>query len=130
MNKVYVTFLNVWFLLSGFLLALPVAAADPLVPCGGVDCTINDFFQLLVNIYNFLLGLGGIVALLFIILGGVQMIMGFLDGGEHSVQAGKDTIKNGIIGLIILACGYLVVNTIIGLLGGGGIDQLLAPFNV
>ena len=120
-----------WFLPTIFLLvaAMPVHAA--LVPCGGLGqnaCTVADFFQLLINVYNFFLGLGGLVALLFIIWGGIQMILGFLDGGEHTVEAGKQTVKNGIIGLVILACGYLIVNTIIILLGGKGIDALINPF--
>ncbi len=113
-----------------FLLCLPMVADAALVPCSGTPadpCTVEKFFTLLTNVYNFLLELGGVVALLFIIWGGVQMILGFLDGGEHMVQAGKDTVKHGVIGLLLLACGYLIVNTIIMVLGGGGINQLLAP---
>jgi hypothetical protein len=98
------------------------------VPGNANSCGVKDLFQLLINVYNFFLGLGGLVALLFIIWGGIQMILGFVDGGEHSVESGKATVKNGIIGLVILACGYLIVNTVIMLLGGGGIDALLKPF--
>ena len=124
-------YLLVFLLTSVFFLLIPFSLVHAqLVPCGGPGqkaCEVQDFFKLLTNIYNFFLGLGGLVALLFIIWGGVQMILGFLDGGEHMVQAGKDTVKHGVIGLILLACGYLIVNTIIILLGGGGINELLAP---
>src|SRR6185369_6117744 len=87
----------------GWLLPQVVFAAapgKPLVPCGGPGqpaCTLTDLFVLLGNIYNLMLGLGGLVALLFIIWGGIQMILGFLDGGDHYVQTGKETLKNGII---------------------------------
>ncbi|MDZ4225381.1 MAG: hypothetical protein U1C49_00885 [Candidatus Andersenbacteria bacterium] len=89
-------------------------------------CGVEDIIQLLVNIYNTLLGLAGLVAILFIIFGGVRMFYwSFMENAPGELEAAKTTVTRAIVGLIIIAVAFLVVNTLIGMLGGGGIQSVL-----
>ncbi|MEO6077800.1 MAG: hypothetical protein ABIP54_03365, partial [Candidatus Andersenbacteria bacterium] len=72
------------FLVISFLPFVGLAQNDQgLVKCGNpatnggqaTPCTINDFFQLFVTIFNYLLGMGAIVAFAFLIYGAVQMFI-------------------------------------------------------
>jgi len=65
--------------------------------------SFNDIFQ-------WALGIGGIIALGIIIFGGVMYIA---SAGNISRQAdAKEWIKAAVYGLILLAVGYLILNTI------------------
>lgn len=110
----------------GVLLPTFIYAAG-IVPCDGVKvpCTVDHLFTLLINVYNFLLGMAGLVAMLVIVYGGILMLLSFLDSGKSSyIESGKNYVRGGITGLVIIACAYLIVNTLIVLLGGGGLAPL------
>lgn len=105
-----------WLVFCFLLLALPVHAA--IVPCNGLDCELSDFFELLVNIYNFLLGMAGMVALIFLIWGGIQMFLyHYFEHPQEILSGAKLTVTRAIFGLIVIATAYLVVNTVLVLLG-------------
>jgi len=57
-----------------------------------------------------LLALAGIISVLFLIYGGMQYI--FSGANEDLAKSGKTTIKNAIIGLIIVVLSYTVVSVI------------------
>jgi hypothetical protein len=62
------------------------------------------------NIFDWALGIGGVVALGIIIFGGVMYIA---SAGSSSRQGeAKEWIRAAIYGLILLAVGYLILNTI------------------
>ncbi len=117
----------IYFLISIFLFSVPVYAA--IIPCGPrpgplapgeniSGCTLKDFFQLLVNIYNFLLGMAAIVAILILVWGGIQMfIYHYQESPEEKLSSAKLTITRAIFGLVIIAAAYLIVNTLLLLLG-------------
>lgn len=105
-----------------FLFPLIAFAQNGIVPCGpeaarGPDaaCKLEDLFTLLVGIYNFLLGMAGLVAFGFLIYGGVRMFLYSVD--EENLAAGKKTIVEALIGLAIVAMAYLLVNTLLAALG-------------
>ncbi len=99
------------------LLTLPVHAQG-IVPCTGLDCKLEDIFELLVGIYNFLLGMAGMVALIFLVWGGIQMfIYHYSEHPQEVLSGAKLTVTRAIFGLIIIATAYLVVNTVLVLLG-------------
>lgn len=104
-----------------FLFPIVTFAADNgIVPCGpsgqqGNDCKLSDLFGLLVAIYNFLLGMAGLVAFGFLIYGGVRMFLYSVD--EENLAAGKKTVLEALIGLAIVAMAYLLVNTLLTALG-------------
>lgn len=117
--------LSVFILIFAFY--IPVADAQ-LVPCGSAGkpaCTLDHFWQLLVNIYNFLLGGMALVAMLMLVITGIQMMTYWLSGGvietgktsPASLAAAKGRLSNIIGGIILIACAYLIVNTLLGALG-------------
>ena len=62
------------------------------------------------EIFQWAIGVGGVVALGIIIFGGVMYIS---SAGNSSRQGdAKEWIKAAIYGLILLAVGYLILNTI------------------
>ena len=60
--------------------------------------------------FNLGMALAGILALLVITVGGIYYLVSFA-GGKFT-DNGKEWIKSGVIGLVILLSSYLIVNTI------------------
>ncbi|MEX2054772.1 MAG: hypothetical protein WD972_01195 [Candidatus Andersenbacteria bacterium] len=112
--------------------SVPLSAHAALINCGygGLpECEIKDLLQLLVGVYNMLLGLGALVAMLMIIYGGVRMfIFHYFEDAPGELKNAKFTVTRAITGLIIVLAAYLIVNTLIALLGGGDINRFLRPF--
>ncbi len=98
-----------------------VYAQDGIVKCGpqqGKLCELKDLFELMVGIYNFLLGMAGIVAFGLLVWGGVQMLLYSAD--EEFLKKGKSTVTQALIGLAIIALAYIIVNTLLLALGVTG----------
>ena len=118
-------------LLSLFLLAIPLASHAALLPdCSPVKsndpsddnysnvCGIEHLIQLLVNIYNYLLGFAAVILLLMLVWGGFQMILGFATGDpDEKYKEGKSTIVHALAGFGIVVAAYVVVNTVLIFLG-------------
>ena len=64
------------------------------------------------GILNMVIGIIGIVAVIVIIIGGIQYMTSSGDAGK--VKKAKDTILYGVIGLVIVALAYAIVNFVIG----------------
>ena len=113
-------------------LSVPFRAQAALINCGYGnlrDCEIKDLLQLLVSVYNMLLGLAALVAMLMIIYGGVRMfIFHYFEDAPGELKNAKFTVTRAITGLVIVLAAYLIVNTLIALLGGGDINRFLRPF--
>ncbi len=67
-------------------------------------------------IEKILLPIVGIISILFIIIGGFQFITSH--GNEEQAEAGKKTLTNAIIGLVIVILSYIIVAVIINALNG------------
>ena len=68
------------------------------------------------NILNVIIGVLGLVCVIVMIIGGVTYMTSSGDAGK--VKKGKDTILYGLIGLIICALAFAIVNwVIVGVLG-------------
>ena len=63
-------------------------------------------------IANWAGGIAAGVAVLYLIYGGFQYIV----GGEKGATAGKTILVNAIIGLFIIALAYAIINIVIGFL--------------
>ena len=85
-------------------------AADP-ESCNGND--LNEIIQMIVNAIIFVIG---IVAVVMIIIGGINYATS--QGDPSKVKKGKDTILYGIIGLVVALLAYAIVNFVLGALGG------------
>ena len=77
----------------------------------------NSFKAILTfAIQKILLPIAGLVAVLFIIIGGFQYITS--RGNEEQAETGKKTLTNAIIGLVIVICAYVIVVVVINALAG------------
>lgn len=65
------------------------------------------------RIVNGALGIAGVLATIFIILGGIKLMLGYMQGAEEKVNQGKKTLLFAIVGLIVAFGGYLIINTVI-----------------
>lgn len=63
------------------------------------------------RLIKFLLALSGSVALLMFVWGGFQYL--WSAGDENKVKSGKSTLKNAMIGLVIIFSSYMLVTTLI-----------------
>lgn len=80
---------------------------------GGNDNGGNRDLMTTVNtIINVVLGVIGLVAVVMIILGGVQYTTS--SGDAAKVKKAKDTILYGIIGLVVALLAFAIVNFVLG----------------
>lgn len=87
-----------------------------LVPCD--LCTIEDLVRLGVNIFNWLLAVGGAAALLAVIVAGIRYLIAVLQGADSSaIQAAKQSLTYAIIGLVVLLTAVVIVRTVTATLG-------------
>jgi hypothetical protein len=116
------------FSLALLLSAMP-AFAD-LVFCGqknGTPCKFSDLVKLIYTGVNYLIGLAGLVAILYIVFGGMQMLLSA--GNQAKVTEAKSTITYAITGLILVMLSYLIIGYVAALvfpdLGADPIKGLL-----
>lgn len=82
------------------------------VICGNeVDnpCRIDHLFIALVMIINYLISVAGLVALLFIVIAGVQMTA---SRGEGMLTTAKKRLTGAVIGLVLVALAFVLVNSL------------------
>ena len=108
---------------SSVLAVSPVMAAGGTCPAGSkqtsytnsiAECNIEKDTTLMATvnkIINVILGVLGIVAVVIIVLGGVQYTTSAGDPGK--VKKAKDTILYGIIGLVVALLAFAVVNFVL-----------------
>jgi hypothetical protein len=85
-----------------------------LPPCSIDDSGIGALFSTFFTFYNLFLGAAASVAVLMLIIGGLKFMMG---GSDEMVKSGKSTIFNAIAGLALILLAYLIINTLLTLLG-------------
>ena len=97
---------------AGLLLTPQAAYAGIWIECPeALDICDNTLLQLITRISNILLLLVGLVAVLFIIIGGFQYITSA--GNPENVSKAKNTILYAIIGIIVTLLSYAIVKFII-----------------
>ncbi len=72
----------------------------------------GDLVGSVTGILNAVIAVLGIVAVIVIIIGGVSYMTSSGDAGK--VKKAKDTILYGVIGLVIVALSFAIVNFVIG----------------
>lgn len=89
------------------LSATPVLAiTDPL---GSNICQVID------KVTGFVFGLAGVIAILFILIGGIQYTTS--GGDKAAVEAARGRITAAVIGLVIVLAAWLITNTVLAALG-------------
>jgi len=115
MNKFYLSIV-IFCLLS--IIFIPALAKASLVPCD-TNCSINDFFTMLVNIYNFIVWqIATPLATIALIIGGAFMMISA--GNPNQFNLGKTIVYSAIIGLVLVFGSWLIINTILTTLGYNG----------
>lgn len=71
----------------------------------------TEFDQAVMNLTNWLLGFISLVAVLVVIWGGVQYLTSA--GNEDMAKTGKETIKYGLMGIMIAGLAYALIATIV-----------------
>ena len=82
-------------------------------PDGNTDTDLKGDITKIINI---VIGVLGIVCVVVIIIGGINYMTSSGDAGK--VKKGKDTILYGVIGLVICALAFAIVNFVINSLNG------------
>ena len=72
----------------------------------------TDLMAVVNLIINVVLGLVGLVAVVMLILGGIQYTTS--SGDAAKVKKAKDTILYGIIGLVVALLAFAIVNFVLG----------------
>jgi len=73
---------------------------------------------LIPRLINLMLFIVGILAIVFLIFGGIRYVISGGDKGK--VDGAKNTILYAIVGLVVAILGYAVVNWVIGVVSSGG----------
>lgn len=92
--------------------------ARGLVPCGGEGeslCNICFLFKLLENVMSFLVNMVGIIATLFLVVGGIVLVVSGANKGLY--ETGKKIVTNTIIGTAIVIMAWIGINTILTIAG-------------
>jgi hypothetical protein len=101
-------FISAIFIGASFMVA---QAYEPLVRIPGLPATGDiNLSQYVVGLYNFLLSIVGIVAVMMLIIGGMKYITAA--GNASIISDAKDTIWNAIFGLLLALLSWVIVSTI------------------
>lgn len=79
--------------------------------CGCDTSNTNTLPNVIVNILNGVIAVAGVIAVVFVIVGGVQYMTS--SGDANKVKKAKDTILYAIIGLIVCVLSFAIVNFVI-----------------
>ena len=91
-------------------IGVKIALAQGLVPCGGVDCTEQDLYQLIVNVVEFAIKyLAFPLVVIFFLWGGFLLLTS--GGSPNRVEQGKKAITGAIVGLVIVLTSVVVIHT-------------------
>lgn len=110
---------NIGFALLG--LSLPLLSKAALLnpsdcPSTYLTCADANTKDLVIRIINILLSVAGLIAVLFIIIGGFQYITS--GGNEELAERGKKNLQNAIIGVVIIILSFVIVRVISNTLSG------------
>ena len=110
------------FGLFGANLVTAAFVTDPIVPCGREgqpDCTLCHLWRLASNIINFLsFNLAIPMAVLLFVAAGVIFLIS--SGSEEKVALARNIFTNTVIGLVIIFCSWLLIDTLVKSLANPG----------
>ena len=78
---------------------------------GGFFSSSDTIGDLIYKIIELLLFVAGILAVLFIIIGGYQYITSA--GNEEQAEKGRKTLVNAIIGVALIILSYVIINVLV-----------------
>ena len=103
---------------TALVLLMPVlvfaALPNPTVPVTGGEVTLQEIQDRITQIAQFLIIIGVVLAVIFIIWGGIAYM--FAGGDETKTGAAKSRIFNGIIGAAVVLAVGVILQTVAGLI--------------
>lgn len=81
----------------------------------GLMTKFGSLGEFAVGIINYVIGIIGVLSLLFIIIGGVRMVTSA--GNESAITAGKKTVTWAVIGLVVALLAFTIIAALEALLG-------------
>ncbi len=123
MNKIKKYALGASTAISGFVLSTaPVLALDIGTVNDNPQGYASNIGQLVSGLLNVVMLIAAILVFIYLIWGGIEWIT---SGGDKSKTEGaRNKITSAIIGLIVLAASYALLQLSLQLLGFGGINDL------
>ena len=95
-------------------------------PTGSFSILCNVSFQrLLSNGINLIFAVAAILALVFLIMGGIKWLTS--QGEKEGVNKARETIVAAVVGLVIIFLSYLIVNFVLSLFVGVSLSNLQLP---
>jgi amino acid transporter len=94
-------------------------------PSTGLRCTETSVPQIFKTVINWALGIAFGVAVIFLIIGGFRYITA--GGNEESVEKGKSSVINALIGIVIIVLSYVIVNVVANLVQGNNSGVIGGP---
>jgi TRAP-type C4-dicarboxylate transport system permease small subunit len=82
-------------------------ALDPTTDCANSDVSKKEVSDLTQKITRFITYIGGIAAIIMIIIGGLKLVTS--SGGEKGVKQGKAIITMAVAGLIVLILANIII---------------------
>jgi len=121
---IYASFVYLFTSVVSFAQA-PTATPTPISlavddPSGIGSIPTQNLFQFIVN---FLFAIGFILALIFLIWGGIKWI--FTRGDKTKVEEARNHIQAAIVGLIFVIAAFVIINIVVQLLTGRGFESFL-----
>ncbi len=92
-----------------------ITNSDAVVSCSGSSCNFCSFLETLSGIYNFFLLTIFVVAILILILSGINYILN--KGVTESQKKNQQRIKSTLLGFVLVLLGWLIINTTYRVLG-------------
>jgi hypothetical protein len=99
-------------LIPALVSAQTIGVPNPGLPSIGANANLGD--AVMVIIQRWLLPIAGIIAVLFVIIGGFQYMLA--GANEDLAKKGRATLRNAIIGLIIVILSYVMITVVVNTL--------------
>jgi len=99
------------------LLTLPfiVGAAEPNIPSEGSVNTIDEVYELFLQIVNYVFGFAFGVAIILIVWSGISWMTA--GGDEERIGKARKNLLYGLVGIAIIIGVYTLIRIVAGLLG-------------
>ena len=89
--------------------------SSQIVSCSGLDCSVCGIMEVVSNLFRYLMGIAGIVAVLLLILAGFMFIFNL--GKEKELNKAKAVAKYAIFGFIVTLVSFLVIYSLYKITG-------------
>ena len=102
------------------IILIPISAGAAIVTCNGPNCKIEDFFDMLGKIYDFIVKtIATPLAIIAVSVGGILMLISA--GNPEMFGLGKKVLWSAIIGLVLAYGSWIIIDFILKAIGASGL---------